>query len=389
MKLFKVKEEVKEIEIKEPKNYGKRYAAASVAAAAAIATAPIIGGIAANRKRKALDRNDYVTVQGAELVTAGGEKLIINGINLNDYVFGCRDGNDLIGGGTRASFNSLKKRFGDYGAREIFGKSFENAFMPDDVKTLADLGVNCVRLPLRSFLLFKNDKVTKKSKPQLKRLDKFIDKCGKAGIYVILTCADAPGFDPAAGEYRLFELGKHSFSKRNEFVRMCSEISTHYKDNPALLGYEIPFTENGADKNEKRENIYKSLCIRTAKALRTINDNHPVFAYFDTLPENPAEFTDLGIALMTDTHSADVSSFIAASGGKMACVAVSEGERITGENVSEGFMGLISGYYKGGNPDTCLYSKPKDFIDVKADSYEEICEKISAPSKTENFMKME
>ena len=388
MKLFKVKEEVKDIEIKEPKNYGRRYAVASVAAAAAVATAPVIGGIVANRKHKSLDYGDAVSVQGAELVTASGEKLAINGINLSDYVFGCRDGNDLVEGGTRAAFNSLKKRFGEYGAREIFGKSFENSLTPADLKELANLGINCVRLPLRSFLLFKHDKVTKKSKPQLKRLDKFIDKCGKAGIYVILSCADAPGFDPAAGEYRLFELGKHSFAKRNEFVRMCSEISTHYKDNPALLGYEIPFAESVSDKDGKRENIYQSLCIRTAKALRTLNDTRPLFVHLRSLPENTAEFTELGIALMTCTDTPDTAQFIAAAGGKMACVAVSEGER-TAPADADGFTGIISGYYKGGNPDICLYSKPKDFIDVKRDSYDEICEKISAPSKTENFMKME
>ena len=379
--------EFKEVEVKEPKDYGKRYAAVSVAAAAAVAAAPIIGGVVINRRRKALDYGDAVSVQGTELVTASGEKLEISGINLSDYVFGCRDGNDLIAGGSRGEFNSLKKRFGEYGAREIFGKSFENAVMPADFKELANLGVNCVRLPLRSFLLFKNEKVTKKSKPQLKRLDKFIDKCGKAGIYVILTCTDAPGLDPAVGEYRLFELGKHSFAKRNEFVRMCSEISTHYRENPAVLGYEIPFAEFDIDKNEKRENIYKSLCIRTAKALRTLNDNKPLFVHLRSVPENPAEFTDLGIALMTGIDSADAAEVIAAAGGKIACVAVSEGERIN-ETAADGFTGMISGFYKGGNPDICIYSKPKDFIDVKLDSYDEICEKISAPSKTENFMKI-
>lgn len=388
MPKFKTEKEFKEIEIKEPKDYGKRYAAVSVAAATAIAAAPIIGGVVVNRRRKALDYGDAVSVQGAELVTASGEKLQIAGINLNDYVFGCRDGNDIVEGGSRGAFNSLKKRFGDYGAREIFGKSFENAVMPADVKELAKLGVNCVRLPLRSFLLFRNEKVTKKSDPLLKRLDKFVNKCAKAGIYVIFTCEDAPGLNPENGEYSLFELGRHSFSKRNEFVRMCSEISTHYKDNPALLGYEIPFDSAMEDKNGKRENIYKSLCIRTAKALRTLNDTRPVFIHPASIPEDTAEFADLGIALMTDIDSPDVPEFISAAQGKLPCIVISEGGRIADSTYTDGFVGVISGFYKGGNPDTCLYSKPKDFIDVTSDSYDEICEKVASPSKTENYMKM-
>ncbi len=380
--------EVKEITQRDIKDYGRKYAAASVAAATAIAAAPIIGGAVANRRRKALDYNDFVTVSGSSLINAGGDPVVIDGINLFDYVFGCRSGNDLIPGGTRSDYDALCRRFGEYGAREIYGKCFENAVSPSDIKELAKLGVNCVRLPVRSFLLFKNDKVKKKSKPHFKRLDKFIDKCGKAGIYVILTCADAPGFDPGTGEYRLFELGKHSFAKRNEFVRMCSEISNHYKENPAVLGYEIPFADFEKADGEKAENIYNSLCIRTAKALRTLNDNHPLFAHFGALPENVAEFSELGIAAAADLERDNISGFLASLSGKLPAIAVSQGARIVDEPDCEGISGIISGYFKGGNPDICIYCKPKDFIDVNLDSYEEICEKISAPSKTENFMKM-
>ncbi|MBR6702057.1 MAG: cellulase family glycosylhydrolase [Clostridia bacterium] len=380
--------EFKEIKEKEIKDYGRKYAAVCAAAAGTAAAAPLIAGIVANRKRKALDYNDLVSVSGAAIVNAGSDPVEIDGINLFDYVFGCRSGNDLVPGGTRSDFDVLRRRFGEYGAREIYGKCFENAVTPDDIKEIAKLGVNCVRLPVRSFLLFKNDKVKKKSTPHFKRLDKFIQKCGKAGIYVILTLADVPGYDPDKGEYRLFEMGRHSFSKRNEFVRMCSEISNHYKENPAVLGYEIPFADFEKSAGGKAGNIYNSLCIRTAKALRTLNDNHPLFAHLDTLPENDGEFSKLGIAAIVDAESDNITGYIAALSGKLPLIAVSDGAKISGDIDAEGICGIVSGYYKGGNPDICIYCKPKDFIDVSRDSYDEICEKISAPSKTENFMKM-
>ena len=371
------------------KNYGRNMATASVAAAAAAVTAPVIGGFIINRRRKALDDDDFIASDAAGFVTARGEKTEINGINLLDFTFGCREGNELIPGGVRASFEALKARFGDYGAREIFGKCFENVVSPSDIKEIAKAGINCVRLPVRSFLLFKEEKVSKKDKPHLKRLDKFISKCAKSGIYVILTCSDAPGYNPDAGEYGIFEMGKKAFSKRSEFVRMCSEISTHYKDNPAVLGYELPFAELKGEQNEKDKKIYFSLCIRTAKALRTLNDRHLIFADSRGLPDDTAELKSYGFGVIADMDSQNLNELMQSLPPEMPLTAVSEGAFGNDEIIAlPGDIGRISGYFKGSNTDNCIYCKPKDFIDTVADSYDEICEKVSKPSLTENFMKL-
>ncbi len=327
-KIFKERPMPDDIEFKE-KDYGKRANAFVAAAGIAAAAGPFTGMTIASKLNKSLDENDFVLQKDGALATAGGNSLGVNALELDDYVFGCRDGYEIVPG-TREAFEGIKARFGEYGAREVFGKSFENAVTSSDIAGIARSGYKCVVIPVRSFLILKDEKIGKKTL-RFGRLDKTIRKCKKNGIYAVLKLCDAPGFDSAGNDMSIFAEDKQALAHRNFLIKLWEKIGAHYKDEPAVLGYELLDTDY--IDLDKYAAVYDSIVSRTEKALRDLGDSHLIL-----LP----------------------------------------GNEIT----------AVKPVYKGDKTEKCVYCKPREFIDIKRDSFEEMCSKATADAKTETFTKM-
>ena len=328
-KIFKERPMPDDIEFRE-KDYGKAAAVVTAAGGIAAAVGPFAGMTVASKLNRSFGANDFVSERDGALVTAGGNTPEIVPVETDDYLFGCRSGYDVITG-ARGTYEAVKARFGEYGAREVFGKSFESALSPADLKEITKSGFNCIVIPVRSFLLFKDEKINKKSL-RVKRLDKVIKKCSKSGIYVILSLCDAPGFDPAEGDFSVFGEGRESLHHRNYIVKLWEKLALHYKDEPAVLAYEL--LKADYIDTEKYGEVFDSLYTRVEKAIRDAGDNHILLGYKNALCPAPSK------AL------------------------------------------------KGDRQEDCIYCKPKDFIDVAADSFEEMGVKAADSSKTESFTRL-
>ena len=165
--------------------------AAGCAAGAAAAVIPTVYGIVKTFSRP-LEERDRLTAQGDGFITAAGKQVFLRGINLADALPELLRDGEVLNAGSSEIFSLLGDRFGSYGARQLFERYGEGLVSDKDVKYISKLGANCVRIPLRSELLFKKDGC--KGDPELDRLDHIVAKCRKAGLYVIFDLHSAPGF---------------------------------------------------------------------------------------------------------------------------------------------------------------------------------------------------
>lgn len=128
--------------------------AAGCAAGAAAAVIPTVYGIVKTFSRP-LEERDRLTAQGDGFVTAAGKQVFLRGINLADALPELLRDGEVLNAGSSEIFSLLGDRFGSYGARKLFERYGEGLVSDKDVKYISKLGANCVRIPLRSELLFK------------------------------------------------------------------------------------------------------------------------------------------------------------------------------------------------------------------------------------------
>ena len=216
---------------------------AGCAAGAAAATVPAVYGyLKASAAAKPIAETDFLHAENAAFVNENGIATPLRGINLNDDIFYFSKA-DIESPKGYDVFYSLEKRFGSYGARQLVQKYYENFITPSDIKLIKKLGANCVRIPLRYRYLCKKESC--KDDIDFEKLDGLIEKCRKAGLYVILELHSAPGFqntDSACGSNDksiLFDSGKEGFEARNATIRFWTQVAAHYKDEPTIAAYDL------------------------------------------------------------------------------------------------------------------------------------------------------
>ena len=151
-----------------------------------------------------------------------------------------------------------------------------------------------MRIPLRYRYLYGKENC--KGDPDFERLDFLVEKCRKAGLYVILDLHSAPGFqntDSACGkdeESVLFNSGKDGFEARNAAIRLWTQIAAHFKDEPAIAAYDLlnrPLNRV-AGWEEKLGTLHK-FYRRLYKAIRSVDERHMIILEAvsspDTLPD--------------------------------------------------------------------------------------------------------
>lgn len=97
----------------------------------------------------------------------------------------------------------LCSRFGPYGMAQVCA-AYEGAMLTDsDIKHVASLGFNCIRLKFSYTLIYRNGKMNKA--PDFTALDAIINKCCMSGLYVILSLTDARTFEKKEKPEKNFE----------------------------------------------------------------------------------------------------------------------------------------------------------------------------------------
>lgn len=376
--------------------------AGCAAGAAAAAVPTVYGFIKASAAAKPIADSDFLHTEKAAFVNENGLTVLLRGINLNDDIFYFSKA-DISSSKGYDVFYSLEKRFGNYGARQLVQKYYENFITPSDIKLIRKLGANCVRIPLRFKYLCKKENC--KDDIDFDMLDKLVEKCRKAGIYVIFELHSAPGFqntDSACGsedESVFFNPGKDGFEARNATIRFWTQVASHYKNEATVAAYDLlnrPLSrvadwESGVDTLNK---FYRRAC----KAIRTVDEKHIVITEVPGTPDSLPETTELqNVAYGFYSHFRTTFE----AGALLRQVKIYKKNNIpciickirAEENLAEslsafnnGGISWLVGDFKGsGLKSAYIFGGSVPEADLALDSYEEIGNKWSKPLATKNF----
>ena len=226
--------------------------------------------------------DDFVRVEGPNLITPEGEKLFIKGTNLGNwlnpegYMFGFQKTNS--GRFINEMFCQLVGP--DFTAE--FWKAFKDNYVTrKDIEFIASTGANTIRLPFHYKLFTDEDYMGLTGQQDgFARMDSVVNWCRDNHLYVILDMHDAPGgqtgdnIDDSYGYPWLLE----SETSQQQMCDIWRKIADYYKNEPVILGYDLmnepiaPYFDNMEELNAKLEPLYK----RVVKAIREVDNNHIV-----------------------------------------------------------------------------------------------------------------
>lgn len=198
--------------------------------------------------------------------------------------------------------------------REIVGEADADAFWAayrakfvteQDIADMAAEGFNTIRVPFNYRLISPEGTPGVYSEAGFQQLDTVIQWCKSAGLAVLLDLHAAPGGQSHDGyadpeftywawddgitnwlehgvaclwqfEQGYFDLtGRTPESNQQRTVDLWREIANRYKDEPAIIGYELlnePFLPYGVHWPALRD-----LLVRITAAIREVDTNHIVF----------------------------------------------------------------------------------------------------------------
>lgn len=378
---------------------------AGCAAGAAAAAVPAVYGYIKATARQPITDKDFLRAENGGFISECGAEISLRGVNLNDDLFWFKK--DDLEPATKSCdvFAALESRFGRYGARQLVQKYNEGFITASDIKRIAKLGANCVRIPLRYRYLYRKENC--KGDIDFERLDFLVEKCRKAGLYVILELHSAPGFqntDSACGKGDksvLFSSTKDGFEARNAVVRLWAQVAAHYKDEPAIAAYDLlnrPLNRI-ADWESSLDTLHK-LYRRTYKAIRNVDEKHTVILEAagapQTLPSlDKYKGENIACGLYSHFHTTyEIQSLVNGvrefreSGIPFIVCKLRAEENLESslEAMNDNGISWLIGDFKGsGLKSAYIYGGSVPEADLELDSYEIIGEKWSKPLATKNF----
>lgn len=225
---------------------------------------------------------EYVYVQGRNIMRPDSTPLLVKGVSLDGWL--SPDASVYGLSGTASSWQmdvALRQLFGPYAADSFWNAIENNYVTEDDLKAIASMGFNTVRVPLDYRLFSDVDFMGKvKNGNSFKILDKLFGWCRDNGLYVILDMRGTPGGQSDDGKDGGFGypwlLTDRTY--QSEFIKIWTAIASQYSDEKQLLGYELidaplpDATESSTYASTALEPLY----IRTMNVIRTVDSHHIV-----------------------------------------------------------------------------------------------------------------
>lgn len=224
--------------------------------------------------------NQFIRIQGPDLVTPDGEKFFIKGTNFGNwlnpegYMFGFNKTNSA-----RFINEMLCQLVGPDFTAEFWKTFKDNYITRKDVQFIRHTGSNTIRIPFHYKSFTDEDYMgLTVNQDGFARIDSVVEWCRAEGLYLILDMHDAPGgqtgdnIDDSYGYPWLFE----SKASQDLYCDIWRKIADYYKNEPVILGYELfnepiaPYFENMEELNGMLETIYKM----GVAAIREVDKNH-------------------------------------------------------------------------------------------------------------------
>jgi aryl-phospho-beta-D-glucosidase BglC (GH1 family) len=255
---------------------------------------------------------ELIKVQGNRIITSSGKPIRLRGWNIGGWL----NMEDFIDGYVGAEHNlrnTMARIIGKEKAQFFFDRLLDYFFTEEDVKAMAAMGANVIRIPFNYRHFERDDQPFEYLEEGFKRLDKAMDWCAKYNIYVILDFHAVQGWhnpdwhsDNAHVHILLYQ---HKLFQ-DRFVGLWEKIAKRYKDHPALAGYDLmnePCTRVQYDDYDSPNYNWDALNAihrRAALAIRNIDSKHILFVEGDNFS---CEYDGLDVTfddnLVISTHN--------------------------------------------------------------------------------------
>ncbi|WP_433422006.1 glycoside hydrolase family 5 protein [Microtetraspora malaysiensis] len=213
-------------------------------------------------------------VSGSRLVTADGAPVRLRGVGLGGWM----NMENFITGypANESSMRAaVREVLGEERYELFFDRLLTAFFAAADADLLADLGVNCVRIPVNYRHFESDDRPMEIVEHGFRHLDRVIGLLGDRGIYSVIDMHTLPG---AQNQHWHSDNPTHvaSFWHHRHFqdraVHMWEAIADRYKDHPWVAGYN-PVNEPGDVEGRVVGPFYD----RLVKAVRAVDPAHVLF----------------------------------------------------------------------------------------------------------------
>lgn len=231
------------------------------------------------------DGNDFLRTSGTYVKNKKGDTVFLRGANAGGLFV---TENWMTGfKGSAKDYKSLTEtfieRFGETQTQDLWAQYRANWWTDKDFENCAEMGMTVIRLPF-TYMNVDFAAVTSYDNAgknyDFSALDDFVTKAAQYGMYTILDLHGAYGSQNGqdhSGESMsgVDDVDFYSNEKMQTLtVNLWSALSEHYKDNPAVAGYDILNEpgEKGGSTSERHWNFYD----KVYKAIRANGDEHIV-----------------------------------------------------------------------------------------------------------------
>lgn len=194
--------------------------------------------------------DDFLSVDGTDIVNAKGEKVVLNGVNLGgwliqeDWLCPYEEVSDHY-----EMLETLIARFGREDAYKLMNTYEDNFITEEDLDIIKEMGFNSVRVPFWYRNFYYDDDGTKildkNGEWDLSRLEWVVSECSERRIYVVLDMHGAPGFQSDAphngkkDSCTLYDKTSEGERARELTDELWTEIATRFNGNPAVAMYDL------------------------------------------------------------------------------------------------------------------------------------------------------
>ena len=242
------------------------------------------------------DSGDMIYQDGTLLKTVDGETVYLRGVNLGGYFLteywmskifekaAKEDGTGVTDCYKRLN-EALLERFGKEKTLAFWEEYRSNFFNETDFRILSEMGVNCIRLPI-TYMQVDFDALygyhLAAYEYDFSAIDAFVEKAASYGIYTILDLHGAYGSQNGADHSGEIKVPTDFYSNeemKQLTVDLWRAMAEHYKDNPAIAGYDI-LNEPGEHKTgggtQSTTSRHWNFMDRLYDAIREVDTNHVV-----------------------------------------------------------------------------------------------------------------
>jgi aryl-phospho-beta-D-glucosidase BglC (GH1 family) len=216
----------------------------------------------------------FLCTNGSRVIDGRGTTVVLRGVGLGGWL----NMENFITGYPATETLMREAVGGVLGAERaalFFDRLLSAFFAEPDADFLAELGFNCLRLPVNYRHLESDDRPLQIIETGFDRIDRAIELCAARGIYTVIDLHALPGCQNqgwhsdnptrVAGLWR-----DRAFQDRG--VHLWERIADRYRDQPWVAGYNLinePADPTGA--------VIGPFCARLVAAVRAVDPRHMLF----------------------------------------------------------------------------------------------------------------